>query len=147
VGRIAYGGLFASGWIAVAPVSFGPLAIGVLAWGGLGVGVLAFGALSLGVAATGGGAVGYVAYGGGALGWLGASGGVVVAHHFALGGGAMAERANDPAAVAFMRHNLFFRYAEPVATTMILLSWLSAAGPAIFFHRLKRRHRALAAAG
>jgi hypothetical protein len=95
-------------------------------------------------------AVGRVAYGvivacgGVAVAPVRAGGGAAVARQFAVGGGAIAEHANDPAAVAFMQHNLFFRHAESFTGIMILLSWLSAAGPAIFFHRLKRRRRALA---
>jgi RNA polymerase sigma factor (sigma-70 family) len=146
LGKIAYGVIFAAGGVAVAPVSFGVLAIGGFAAGALGIGLLAFGAMSLGLAATGGGAIGYVAYGGAAIGWLGAGGGAVVAHHFAQGGGAIAEHANDSAARAFMQDNLFFRYAEAFTGIMILLSWLTPAIPAFVVFRLKRRRRSIAGA-
>jgi RNA polymerase sigma factor (sigma-70 family) len=124
IGTKAYGMFFAAGAFAVGFISWGGLAFGVVALGGVGIGLLAFGGMALGLAATGGGAVGYVAYGGGAIGWLGAAGGTTLAHHFAVGGGAVAQHANDTAAATFMRHNTFFRYAEPCTWTMIMLSWL-----------------------
>jgi len=143
VGQNAYGIIFAAGAIAIAPVAIGALSIGFLAWGGFGIGLLAFGGMSVGFGACGGGAIGYVAYGGAAIGWLGAAGGAAVAHFFAQGGGALAEHANDQAARDFMRHNPFFRPAEPFTYTMILLSWLWAAIPAYIIHRLKRRRRSI----
>jgi hypothetical protein len=124
IGTKAYGIVFAAGAFAVGFISWGGLAFGVVALGGVGIGLLAFGGMALGLAATGGGAIGYVAYGGGAIGWLGAAGGATLAHHFAVGGAAVAQHANDPAAAAFMRHNTFFRYAGPFTWTMIALSWL-----------------------
>jgi hypothetical protein len=108
VGDRAYGILFAFGAIAVGGISCGPLAVGLVALGGFGIGLFAFGGLAVGFAAMGGAAVGYVAFGGGAIGWLGASGGAVLARHFALGGGAIAQHANDRAAQAFMHGSYFF---------------------------------------
>ncbi len=107
-GNKAYGILFASGTIAVGCISMGALAIGLFALGGFGIGLFAFGGMAVGYAAMGGVAVGYVAFGGGAIGWLGASGGAVVARHFALGGGAIAQNANDRAAQVFMHGSVFF---------------------------------------
>jgi zinc protease len=124
IGTKAYGVIFAAGAFAVGFISWGALAFGVVALGGVGIGLLAFGGLALGLGATGGGAIGYVAFGGGAIGWLGAAGGATLAHHFAVGGGAMAQHANDHAAQAFMQHSMFFRYAGPFTWTMITLSWL-----------------------
>jgi RNA polymerase sigma factor (sigma-70 family) len=140
----AYGILFASGAIAVGGITFAPLSIGLLAWGGFGIGLLAFGGLALGFAAMGGGSVGYMAYGGGAIGWLGAGGGVTWARHYALGGSAVAEHANDHAAWLFMHHNLFFRHVENVTGVMILLSWLMPVGMGV--HAMVRRQRQARAA-
>ncbi|MDB6056682.1 MAG: polymerase, sigma-24 subunit, subfamily [Verrucomicrobiales bacterium] len=126
IGTRAYGLLFAGGAFAVAPISWGALAIGVVGLGGFGVGVLAFGGLSIGYAAVGGGAIGYMAFGGFTLAWLAASGGAPIAHHFAMGGGALAAHANDDVAREFFNHSFFFRYAGPFTLVMITVSWLPA---------------------
>jgi RNA polymerase sigma factor (sigma-70 family) len=139
VGNKAYGILFASGSIAVGCVSMGGLAIGLFALGGFGIGLFAFGGMSLGFAAIGGAAAGYVAFGGGAIGWLGASGGATLARHFALGGGAIAEHANDQAAQAFMQSNVFFRYEWIVFNTLILISWLLPPALSLYFKRKRER--------
>jgi len=139
----AYGILFASGAFAVGGIAFAPLSIGLLAWGGFGIGLLAFGGMALGFAAMGGGSIGYMAYGGGAIGWLGAGGGVAWARHYAQGGSAVAEHANDHAAWLFMHHNLFFRHAENAIGIMILLSWLFPVGMGVYaLLRRKRQARA-----
>jgi RNA polymerase sigma factor (sigma-70 family) len=139
VGNKAYGILFAAGTIAVGGVSCGPLAVGALAVGAFGIGLFAFGALAIGLAAIGGVGLGYVAYGGGAIGWLGASGGAVLARHFALGSGALAAHANDPAAQAFMQGSAFFRYAEVLAYTLIALSFLLPPAISLYFKRWRER--------
>lgn len=140
----AYGILFASGAVAVGGITFAPLSIGLLAWGGFGIGLLAFGGLALGFAAMGGGSVGYMAYGGGAIGWLGAGGGVAWARHYALGGSAVAEHANDHAAWLFMHHNFFFRHVENAMGIMILMSWLMPVGMGVYaMLRRKRMARAV----
>jgi RNA polymerase sigma factor (sigma-70 family) len=116
VGNRAYGIIFAFGAIAVGGISSGALAVGLVALGGFGIGLFAFGGLAVGFAAMGGAAVGYVAFGGGAIGWLGASGGATLARHFALGGGAIAQHANDQAAQAFMHGSVFFVMNGPSST-------------------------------
>jgi RNA polymerase sigma factor (sigma-70 family) len=139
VGDKAYGIVFAFGAIAVGGISCGPLAIGLLALGGFGIGFFAFGGLAVGFAAMGGAAVGYVAFGGGAIGWLGASGGAVLARHFALGGGAIAQHANDRAAQAFMHGNYFFRYEWIVFNILIVMSWLLPPALSLYFKRRRER--------
>jgi RNA polymerase sigma factor (sigma-70 family) len=141
IGTKAYGIVFAAGAFAVGFVSCGGLALGALALGGIGIGLLAFGGMALGIAATGGGAIGYVAYGGGAIGWLGAAGGATLAHHFAVGGGALAQHANDQAAEVFMQHSTFFRYAEPFTWTMMTLAWLAPILSVWFKRWLNRKYR------
>src|ERR1035437_1386040 len=138
-GNKAYGILFASGGIAVGCVSMGALAIGLFALGGFGIGLFAFGGMSLGFAAIGGAAVGYVAFGGGAIGWLGASGGATLARHFALGGGAIAQHANDQAAQAFMDGNVFFRNEWTVFDILIVISWLLPSALTLYFKRRRKR--------
>jgi RNA polymerase sigma factor (sigma-70 family) len=140
IGDKAYGILFAFGAIAVGGISSGGLAFGLVALGGVGIGFLAFGGLALGFAAMGGAAAGYVAFGGGAIGWLGASGDATLARHFALGGGAIAQHANDPAAQAFMHGNAFFRHEWSIFYTLITISWLLPAALSLYFKRKRERN-------
>jgi len=139
IGDKAYGILFAFGAIAVGGISFGGFAVGLLAIGGVGLGLFAFGGISAGCAAIGGVALGYVAFGGGAVGWLGASGGATVARHFALGGGALAEHANDQAAQAFMQGSLFFRYEWTAFCIVAAMSWLLPPAIGLYFKRRRER--------
>jgi RNA polymerase sigma factor (sigma-70 family) len=123
-GTHAYGIIYAGGLVAVGGITMAPLSIGLLAVGGFGIGFLAFGGMAVGVLAMGGGAIGYLAYGGGAIGWLAAYGGAAVARHYALGGGVLAEHANDSAARDFMHHNLFFQDGSNIFAVMIVICWL-----------------------
>jgi hypothetical protein len=125
--------------VAVGCVSMGALAIGLFALGGFVIGLFAFGGMSLGFAAMGGAAVGYLAFGGGAIGWLGASGGAVLARHYALGGGAIAQHANDPAAQAFMQGSAFFRNGWDVCGILIVISWLVPPALSLYFKRRRQR--------
>jgi RNA polymerase sigma factor (sigma-70 family) len=140
VGNRAYGILFAAGTFAVGVISCGPVAVGALAGGAFGIGLFAFGGLAIGVAAIGGAAVGYIAFGGGVIGWLGASGGAALAHHFALGGGALAAHANDPAAQAFMQGSSFFRHAELLANVLIILTAVLPPAVSLSFKRWRERN-------
>ncbi len=126
IGNVAFGGLFAAGGLAVAPLSVGGFAVGVVAMGGGALGLLTFAGLALGGWAVGGAAAGYDALGGGALGWHAAMGGLAVAREFAVGGAAYAQYANDELARAFMRTNGFFAHAEGLMQHAGLLIWLPA---------------------
>ena len=139
IGTRAYGILFAFGAVAVGGISSGGLAIGLVAIGGVGAGLFAFGGLAVGFAAMGGAAAGYVAFGGGAIGWLGASGGATLARHFAQGGGAIAQHANDPAAQAFMRGNFFFRNGWTIFNILITVVWLLPPALSLYFKRRRER--------
>jgi RNA polymerase sigma factor (sigma-70 family) len=139
IGNKAYGIIFALGAIAVGGVSSGALAVGLVALGGFGIGLLAWGGMAVGVAAMGGAAVGYIAFGGGAIGWLGASGGATLARHYALGGGAIAQHANDRAAQAFMHGNIFFRNEWTVFNILIVMSWLLPPALSLYFKRKRER--------
>jgi len=140
VGNKAYGILFAAGTFAVGGISCGPIAVGALALGAFGLGLFAFGGLAMGLSAIGGAAVGYVAFGGGAIGWQGAWGGAALARHFALGGGALAAHANDSAAQAFVQSSAFFRHAEALATTLIVLSFLLPPALSLYFKQWRERN-------
>lgn len=138
IGNIAYGALFACGGLAVAPISLGGAAVGVLALGGCGLGFLCFAGVALGYWAVGGMAVGYMAFGGAAVGWLASEGGAAVAHHFALGGSAIAEHANDAAARSFFRTENFFLLAKAAAERASLLIWLPIGLAAWQLTRIRR---------
>jgi RNA polymerase sigma factor (sigma-70 family) len=123
-GTRAYGILFAGGVVAVGGITMAPISIGVLAIGGFGIGALAFGGFAVGGLAMGGGAMGYMTFGGGTIAWLAAYGGAAVARHFAMGGGVMAEHANDRAAWDFFQQHWFLRDGWNIFTVMIVISWL-----------------------
>jgi RNA polymerase sigma factor (sigma-70 family) len=111
----AVGMLFASGGIAVAPVSFGGIAIGLLPFGAVGAGLVSLGAVSLGVWAFGGLAAGWQVFCGCGVAWNAAMGGLAFAHDYALGGIAQAAQANTEIARQFVQNNLFFRCAKIVS--------------------------------
>jgi hypothetical protein len=111
----AVGVLFASGGIAVAPVSFGGIAIGLLPFGAIGAGLVSLGAMSLGVWAFGGLAAGWQVFCGCGVAWNAAMGGLAFAHDYALGGIAHAAQANTEIARQFIQNNLFFRCAKIVS--------------------------------
>jgi len=113
-GWIALGGDRAIGGFACAPVAVGGIALGAAAFGlvpigGVGMGLLTFAGFSIGWWAIGGLAIGYYAFGGSAIAWFAARGGATIAHHFAIGGAAFAEHANDAIAWGAIRDNPFLR--------------------------------------
>jgi RNA polymerase sigma factor (sigma-70 family) len=140
IGNKAYGILFAVGTIALGGIACGPLAVGLVAVGAVGIGLFAFGGLGIGFAAIGGAALGCLAFGGGALGWQAAAGGAALARHFAVGGGAVAEHANDPVARAFIQSSVFFRHAEVLTSSMIVLSFLVPPAISLCFKRWRERN-------
>lgn len=125
VGGVALGGvslgIMALGGASAGVVSVGGAAIGVASLGGLAIGPIAWGGAALGVWAMGGLAVGWLAFGGAALGWQAAKGGLACAHHFAVGGQAIARNANNPASVEFITATWFFRAAEWLESHVIPL--------------------------
>jgi RNA polymerase sigma factor (sigma-70 family) len=122
VGDCAFGGLFAFGGIAIAPVSIGGCAIGLFPLGGITFGLFAMGAVTFGVGSFGGLAMGFWAFGGCAIAWKAAMGGVAFAHDFATGGIAHAMQANNELATQFFQSSLFFRCAHFVGDHSILLN-------------------------
>ena len=146
IGNKAYGGLFAAGGLAVAPISMGGFAVGLVAMGGGAMGLLSCAGLALGGWAVGGGAAGYDAFAGGALGWRAAMGGMAVAREFAVGGAAFAQHANDAIARAFMQNSLFFPHAEAFMRHASLLIWLPMLLVVWQAMRVRRRLQAQASA-
>ena len=136
----AVGVIFASGGIAIAPVSFGGIAIGLLPFGAIGLGLVSLGAISLGVWSFGGLAVGWQACGGCAIAWNAATGGLAFAHDFADGGIAYAAQANTKIAAQFLQQNLFFRCSQWVSNHAFWLILFSAI-PVTLQARLAARAR------
>ncbi len=136
----AVGVIFASGGLAIAPLSFGGIAIGLLPFGAVAIGMLAIGCCGLGFWSSGALAVGWQAYGGNAIASNAAVGGVVFARDFALGGIAHAAQANTEAARQFVQSDLFFRFALAAANHPILmmLAWIL---PLALQSRIIRRAR------
>ena len=125
-GDCAFGGLFAFGGLAFAPISVGGLAIGLIPWGGAALGALALGGVALGGCAFGGLALGWQAFGGCAVGWSAAVGGIAIAHDFALGGAAYALQFNNELAERFIKSLPFFVGMNSVARYIVWanLLWL-----------------------
>ena len=122
----AIGVLFASGGIAIAPVSFGGIAIGLLPFGAISMGLVSIGAIGLGVWVYGGLGVGWQVFCGWGIAWNAAVGGMAFAHDFALGGIAHAVQANTEMAKQFIRQNFFFRCAQIVSNhgLLLMLAWV-----------------------
>ena len=120
----AIGVIFASGRIAVAPISFGGVAIGLLPFGAIALGMFPIGAICLGVWAYGALAFGWQIFCGCGAAWNAAVGGIVAAHDFAIGGIAHAAQANTETPSQFFQQNLFFRVSRMVANHSFLLMLL-----------------------
>ncbi|MEO6003249.1 MAG: sigma-70 family RNA polymerase sigma factor [Opitutus sp.] len=103
-GDRAFGLIFASGGLAVAPISMGAIAVGVLAVGSVSVGAISLGTFAIGLLA-----LGTASFGVKAMAWLVAtgwktaqSGGFAIARLAAEGPVAFAQHANDGAARAIL---------------------------------------------
>lgn len=122
----AVGVIFASGGLAVAPISFGGIAIGLLPFGAISLGIFSLGAVSLGVWAYGGLALGWQVCCGCGFAWHAAAGGVAMARDFALGGIARAAQANNEIAERFVQQDLFFRISRVIQnhSFLMMLLWV-----------------------
>jgi hypothetical protein len=122
----AVGVVFASGGIAIAPLSFGGIAIGLLPFGAISMGMFSIGAISLGVWAYGGLAIGWQVFCGVGVAWNAAMGGMAIAHDFADGRIAHAAQANTEIAAQFFRQSLFFRCANVISDhgIWLMLGWI-----------------------
>jgi RNA polymerase sigma factor (sigma-70 family) len=122
----AVGVIFASGGIAIAPLSFGGIAIGLLPFGAIGVGLVSLGAISLGWWSYGGLAFGWQVFCGCGVAWQAAMGGIAFAHDYAIGGIAAAAQANTEIARQFFQQNWFFKCAKTVSEhgLLMMLIWV-----------------------
>jgi RNA polymerase sigma factor (sigma-70 family) len=121
-GDLAIGLLFASGNLAIAPVSIGACAIGLLSFGGCAVGLISLGGLSVGLRSFGVLAFGWHVFGACAIAWNAANGGIAIAHNFAFGGIAYALQANNHAAGSFFQQDLLFHNPRRL---LFYLAWLN----------------------
>jgi RNA polymerase sigma factor (sigma-70 family) len=134
----AVGVIFASGGIAVAPVSFGGIAIGLLPFGAIGIGLVSLGAISLGVWSFGAVAVGWQVFCGAGFAWNAAMGGMAFAHDFADGGIAHAAQANTEIAMQFFRQSWFFRCSQFISNHGL---WMIFVVPVFLQARIAARAR------
>ena len=121
-GDFAVGLLFASGNLAIAPVSIGATAIGLLSFGGCAVGLISLGGLSVGLWSFGVLAFGWQVFGACAIAWNAANGGIAIAHNFAFGGIAHALQANNDAAGSYFQQDLFFHHPRRL---LVYVAWLN----------------------
>jgi RNA polymerase sigma factor (sigma-70 family) len=117
----AVGVIFASGGIAIAPISFGGIAIGLVSFGAISLGLFALGAIGVGMWCFGGAALGWQVFCGCGMAWHSAVGGIVVAHDFASGGMALAAQANNAIAQRFFDQDRYFQIATALSNHNILL--------------------------
>ena len=111
----AVGVIFASGGIAVAPISVGGIAIGLLSLGGIALGIFPIGGIALGLWAFGGLALGWQICCGCGVALNAAVGGIIFAHDFAVGAIVHAAQANTEMAKQFIGQARFFRFARTLA--------------------------------
>jgi RNA polymerase sigma factor (sigma-70 family) len=141
VGERAFGGLFAFGAVAIAPVSVGGITIGLLPFGGLALGVFALGGFALGIWSYGGLVIGWQTLGGFALGWHAADGGIALARDFASGGIAHAAQANNEIARQWINSNWFFHYGEILGKHSFWLNLVWVLPLTIFWKLSARKNR------
>jgi len=118
------GVIFASGGLAIAPISFGGIAIGLLPFGAISFGLFAVGAIAVGMWAFGGMGVGAQVFCGCGIAWHSAAGGIVAARDFAEGGIAVAAQANNAIAQRFFEQDPYSQLAETISRHNILLMLL-----------------------
>lgn len=140
VGQCAVGALFASGRVAIAPLSMGFLAVGLVPFGLLAAGVFSIGGVSLGLWAFGGLAAGWQAYGGGCLAWNAAWGSVAVARDVAIGRFAFAAQVNNHVAWDLIATMPWFRYARILLRLIVWMQLLWII-PMFFWWRMLRQAR------
>jgi hypothetical protein len=134
----AVGLIFASGGIAVAPVSFGGIAIGLLPFGAISLGMFSIGAISLGIWAYGGLAFGWQVFCGAGVAWNAAMGGMAFAHDFASGGIAHAAQADTEIARQFFLQGWFFRCSQFISNHGL---WMIFVVPLFLQARIAARAR------
>jgi hypothetical protein len=126
----SFGGLFAYGGVAIAPVSIGACSIGLLSYGAMALGAIVWGGFAFGVWAFGAFAFGWQAFSGGcAIAWHLAWGyQYAIAHDYALGAGAVhAAQANTPLAEHLVRSSWGCGFATALTPYFYWLMWVWAA--------------------
>jgi RNA polymerase sigma factor (sigma-70 family) len=126
----SFGGLFAYGGVAIAPISIGACSMGLLSYGAMAFGAVVWGGFAFGVWAFGAFAFGWQAFSGGcAIAWHLAWGNeYAIAHDYALGAGAVhATQANTPLAEHLVRASWGCGFAMALAPYFYWLMWVWAA--------------------
>jgi len=141
LGDVAFGGLFAFGGVAVAPVSFGGFALGLAVLGGFAAGVLAYAGFGIGVWAVGGVVLGWWSVGGCAVASAASVGGIAIAREFALGGIAIARHANEAPAQTYTGTSAFFQIAYRLVTTWLWPTMIALTVPSILLAIARRRKK------
>src|SRR5262249_58850380 len=93
----------------------------------------------IGVWLIGGMVSGLMAVGGCVFGWKAALGGIAIAQQFASGGVALAAHANDAAANAFIKGNIFFQNALPLVTKWLWPTLLVSMFPTLLIWRAAKK--------
>ncbi len=125
----AFGGLFAYGGVAVAPVSVGACAIGLLSYGAMAIGVLSWGGFSFGIWAFGAITFGWEAFSGGcAFAWhLAAGYQCAIAHDYAFGEGVThAAEMNTPFVEDLFKSGWCYRFCTATVPWFYWLMWVWA---------------------
>ncbi len=125
----AFGGLFAYGGVAIAPVSIGACAIGLLSYGAMAFGALTWAGFSFGIWSFGAFAFGWQAFSGGcAVAWNLAWGyEYAIAHDYALGAGTVAAaQANTPFVQGMVESSWGHDFAMVLAPYFYWLMWVWA---------------------
>ena len=125
----SFGGLFAYGGLAVAPVSIGGCAIGLLSYGAMAIGALVWGGFGIGAWAFGAFAFGWQAFSGGcAIAWHLAWGHeYAMAHDYALGSGTVfAAQANTPFVEELVKSSWGHAVALTLSPYFYWLMWVWA---------------------
>ena len=122
----AFGGIFAYGGVAIAPVSIGAFSVGLLSYGGLAIAAIAWGGFSFGIWAFGAMTFGWDAFSGGnAIAWHFAAGyKYAIAHHYAYGQGvAHAAEVNTPFVRQLATSGWCYRVCMALAPAFYWLMW------------------------
>jgi hypothetical protein len=125
----SFGGLFAYGGFAVAPVSIGACAVGLFSYGAISIGALVLGGFAFGAWAFGAIAFGWQAFSGGcAIAWHLAWGNeYAIAREFALGAGTVcAAQANTPFVEALVKSSWGHAFATALSPYFYWLTWVWA---------------------
>jgi len=137
-GSHSIGVIFASGGIAIAPISFGGLGIGLLTFSAFGIGLASFSAIAVGVWSFGALAFGWQICCGCGAALQAAGGGIIFARDYGVGAIVRAAQANNPIADQFFHQTIFFRISAIVARYNLWILWVI---PMLLQSRLVSRAR------